>query len=291
MDLLPGDRIFGNHGDVLGIWIFADFGDLALDQNDVFVFLDLIVEFLVPVAGRTDIDVKNVYLGIRILLTDVGGVFERSHTADVRTVGQVILVTGAGALDEGHAGRCLVVGWALDLSLGGAVVGRQAFEHHVGDDVVVLAEAQIVDAVGIVRLPTGGPDDGAHGQVDGLGLHLKVHGVVFARFLDFGGVVGADHLGRNDIFCRKGHLKGQVGGLGSAHAEVVLVGDFGLAGLAAGAAAGAILIHVTGIKLDTDFVVPGPAVDAFHFRQGEHFDSGIVLDPPKVDLKSAGRRT
>ena len=107
-------------------------------------------------------------------------------------------------------------------------------------------------SVGIIGLPAGGPDDGAHLQVDGLGLHLQVDRIVFAGFLDRGGVIGADNLRRDDKSGGKGHFKGQIGAFGFAHTEVELIGHFGLAGLGAVAAAGAVFVYIAGVDLEAD---------------------------------------
>ena len=120
MDLFPGDGIFGNHGDVLGGRIFTDLGHFALDQDDILIFFDLVVELFIPVAGRADVDVEDIDLGIRILLANIGGLLQGGHAADVGAVGQVVFITGAGALDKGDAFGRLVVGRAQDFALGRA---------------------------------------------------------------------------------------------------------------------------------------------------------------------------
>ena len=74
-----------------GSW--ADPGHLALDELDIAVILDLGVEVLQAVGGA-DIDEENNYLGLGILLTDVGGLLQGSQAADAGAEPQVILVAG-----------------------------------------------------------------------------------------------------------------------------------------------------------------------------------------------------
>ena len=135
--------------------------------------IKLRVKNLVEKYGTTDpyrlchrmgivIEYKN--LGIRILRTDVGDMLEGRHAADVRTVLQVVLVPRTGTLHKGKRGGFLVVAGAENFALARAVVRGKPFHHHVGDDGRGGSVIQIGDLVGVVRIPTGRPDDGTHFQ-------------------------------------------------------------------------------------------------------------------------------
>ena len=173
----------------------------------------------------------------------------------------MIFIPGSGALDKGDAFRCFAVRRTEDFAVGGSVGGGQSFQHHVGDDVRISAEAQIVDFGGIIRLPAGCPDHGADFQIDGFGFHVQINGVVFAGFLAPFGIFGSDDLRRNHITCGKGHVIGKIGSFDLVHAEIEIRWNFRLTDLCAFTAAGAVFIDIPGIDSDADIIISGAAAD------------------------------
>ena len=182
MHLAAGNRILGGQGHP-AVPLGDNVRHLAFNEDGVGVGHVFLAEMLV-FAGGTQIDVKDVNLGIRILRTDVGDMLEGRHAADVRAVLEVVLVTGTGTLDKGKRGGLLVVPGPEDLALGRAVVRGQALHHHVGDDRRRGGKVEVGDVVGIVGVPTGRPDDRTDLQREGLGLHVQIHRIVLAGRLD-----------------------------------------------------------------------------------------------------------
>ena len=166
-DLLerPGGGVFHLEDEVLRCRVFFDLGHLALEENDVLVVLDGSIEIFEPV-DRPDVDIEDVDLRIGVLFPDVGGLLHGSQAADGGAKREMVFVAGTGALDESDGLGCRAVGGTDDLPLGRAVGRRKAFHHHVGDYVPGLAEPVGVEFGGVVGGPAGGPDDGAHLEID-----------------------------------------------------------------------------------------------------------------------------
>ena len=202
----------------------------------------------------------------------------------------MVAVTRAGALDEGDVLCLLAVTRTHDLAAGRAERIEHALELDAADDVGVAVVAVGLDLVGIVRLPAGGPDDGANGQ-RGLGfLHVEVDGVVLARGLGLLGVIGADHARIDHVALRVGHVERQVGTLALLHAVVVFAGVLGLHGLLALAAGGAVLVDVAGRGLQRDAVVAGFTAHRGDLGHGEDGQVTVCLGAAQVDFHAAGRK-
>ncbi len=179
---------------------------------------------------------------------------------------------------------------AQDPAAGRAEGVEHALELDAADDVVKAVVAVGLDPVGVVRLPAGGPDDGADGQ-RGLGfLHVEVDGVVLARGLRLVGVRCADHARIDHVALRVGHVERQVGALAGLHAVVVFAGELGLHGLPALAAGGAVLVDVAGRGLQRDAVVAGFAAHGGDLGHGQDGQVAVRLGAAQVDFHAAGRK-
>ena len=223
--------------------VLGDPRDLALRDRDVIVSQDLLLEELVG-AGRAQIDVEDVHPRVRILLPEVGRLLERGQAADPRAVAEMILIARSCALDEDRALDRSPVGWPEDLALRGTVGRRQSLHHHVGDDVRISAEPEVVDAAGVVGVPAGGHDDGARLERHAPPLHAEVDRLVLAD-LHALGALGEPAGGVVDrVLHREGHLVGEVDGLRLAHAEVEGIGPLRRAHGDAGVAGRAAVVHV-----------------------------------------------
>jgi len=203
----------------------------------------------------------------------------------------MVFVARPGTLDESDGLRRFAVRGPQDLPLGRTGEGREAFHHHVGDDVGIGAKAVGIELGSVIGLPPRCPDDGAHGQFEGLRFHVQIDGVVRTGFLDFLSLFALYQGGVEDIAQRERHVVRQIGGFDLVHVVVERVVNFHRAGLAAFVAAGALLVDVARIEGDGNIPVPFTAGNGRHLGQSENADLGAVLDAPEVDLQTAGRRT
>ena len=151
-------------------------------KKELLVLLNLRVEILHP-ARCTYVDIEHMYLCVGIPLTDVCGLLHRCEAADRRAVREVVLITGPGALHKSDLGNVLAVGGAHNLALGRPILRRVPLHHDIGDNVRILAEAQVIQSSRIVGLPAGRPHDGADLGGEGPRLHVELDGVVVASLI------------------------------------------------------------------------------------------------------------
>ena len=262
LDLAAAEDILNRDGDVSARCILLDLGYLAFGQRYVLIFLDHGQEVLV-LSRSAQIDVKDRRLAVLgIGVAHVCGLFKRGHTADRGAVIEIVLVTAACALHKSHVLDFLAIGRPQDPALGRPVRRRQAFHHHVGDDIAGGGKVQVVNLRRVVWIPAGGEDDAAGLDLDGLGLHIQIDGVVFASLDTLLATAGAGAL-VDDIAHRESHFVRQIDGAGCIHAVVEIVGTLSGAFADAVIAAGALLVDVTRGHLDSCRVIPLAAGDAF----------------------------
>ena len=202
----------------------------------------------------------------------------------------MVFIPRSRTLHESDAFRCLVIRRSQHLSLGRPVGGGLALHHHVGDDVGMLPEPEVVDLGGIVGFPTGGPDHGTDLQIQGFGLHLEIHRTVFTGIRTFLGVIRTDNLGRKDKTGGESHFERQISPLGFVQAKVEIADNFCIGSFGAISTAGALLIHVPGIDFQGDIIGSRISVDLLHLGQCKHLDPGIIFNPFEIDLQTTGRR-
>ena len=114
---LARSLVFDLHRHQAGLRIFADFAGLAFDEGHPLVRLHPGEEVLVSAEGP-DIDVKDRGLRFRVLFQKIGGLLEGSQAADSRAIGEVVFITGPGALDKGDPLDLAAVGGARDFAGG-----------------------------------------------------------------------------------------------------------------------------------------------------------------------------
>ena len=235
-------------------------------EEEVLVLLDLGVEIL-HTAGRTYVDVEEMYLCLRVSLADIGGLLHRGQAADRGAIGEVVLIPGAGALHEADLRNLAAVGRAHDLALGGTILRRVPLHQDVSDDVRVPAEAEVLDLGRIVWFPAGRPDDGADSRGDRPFLHVQVDGAVRAGLCTSLHAVVADMLRIDYVAVRIAHEMRQVDGLGLVEAMVEIVVALDFAHLLTVAAAGALFVYVTRVQRYLDLVISGRARNALDFSE------------------------
>src|SRR5262249_57779980 len=112
-------------------------------------------------ARRAEVDVEDVGARRGIAVAEIRRLLERGEAADARAVAEVLLVPGSRALDERRALDGPAVRGTKELAGRGAVRRGEPLHHDIGDDVRVPAEAEIVDAGGVIGIPARGDDHGA----------------------------------------------------------------------------------------------------------------------------------
>jgi hypothetical protein len=175
-----------------------------------------------------------------------------------------------------------------DLAAGRAVRVGQTLEFDVGDDVLELAIAIRRDLLGVIRLPAGGPDDGAGLQADDFFLHVEIDRAVFAGGLDGLAFSAADHRGVDHIALRVGHVVWQKRSLDLAQVVVEGIVDFRGRGLAAFATGGAVLVDEARREFHGDAVVALVAGDPGDLSHGQDLDARICLQAAQVYFQTAG---
>ena len=87
----------------MGDWVFVDSANSSADK--IYASLPCtVIEFLIPFAGAADVNVENVNFHVLlVLLFKLHHMFEGVHATEVATVGVMLFVSAADALDEGYA--------------------------------------------------------------------------------------------------------------------------------------------------------------------------------------------
>ena len=127
LDVSAQEGVLGLH--LEGPAAIPDAGDFGFGEEYPRVLLGFLVEGFV-LTGASDVLVKDVSLGVGAHLTDHEGLFDGDPAAHAGAVGQVVLVSGSGALDKGDPPRSLPVAGTDDLPL-----GQHLLHLDVGDDV------------------------------------------------------------------------------------------------------------------------------------------------------------
>ena len=251
------------------------------------------VELLVALARRPDVDVEVVHLGTGQTLPHQMREFQRIHTADFGAVLVVILVAGADAMDDGHA---LGLGDAIpqdDAPARGPGRIDQALEFQAGEDIGQPPVAILGDAAGVEQVVARGDDDIPHLEgddlillleVDGLGGTEDLAGLALAP-LEVGAVLGVD-----DRIFGHGLGEGAVDDLAIAHARLEFgVDDLARAFFDADAAAGAqVLVHVAGLLAHGDGEIADVTLHALHLAVCQQGDVLVLAHIHHLGREDAG---
>ena len=98
--------------------------------------------------------IEHISLGVVIILPDILGLFERHHTRDSAGVGEVLVITLPGALNEDHGPGFFTVRRPGNLTTGGNLL-ELLVGHHIGNlTVTEVAGGTAARELGI--LETGG---------------------------------------------------------------------------------------------------------------------------------------
>ena len=202
---------------------------------------------------------------------------------------QVVFVARPGALDEGDVLRFLAVRGAQQFAAGGAVRIGEALEFQAGDDVIETVITVRLYLRRIVGFPASRPDHRADFQLDRLGRHIEVDGIVFARGFGLLAVRRADDGRVEHVALRIGHRVRQIGGARFGKTVFVRIANLRLHRFGAFAAGGAVLVDVTRRYFEGDGVIAALPAHRNHFGLGQHAHVAVGLEPAQVDFQPAGR--
>jgi len=154
-------------------------------------------------APAPDINIIHTYLGIGILLPDIGCLLEGSHATHRRAAVQMVFVPGTGTLYEGNAVYLFTIRGPYNFSPGGSAGRCKPLHDYVGNNVGEPAVTIVTELLGIIGLPAGGPYNRPYIKFHGFWLHIKLNGFILA---DLGALAaaGLTGLGVDNIFHRKG---------------------------------------------------------------------------------------
>ena len=147
---------------------FSNRGHVTLCEHYPYIFLRPAIEVLV-LPRRTDILIEYVDFHLAVEFSCQQRLLQRHPAADHRTVGQVLLIPGAGALNKSDTLGRLVVGRAVDLAQ------RQQLLHlNIGDN-IRAAVSEMTELGRVIGLPAGGLNDGANPEIHRRPVALDRH--------------------------------------------------------------------------------------------------------------------
>ncbi len=214
----PDKRIFHIQYQILAFRILVDLGHLAFDERNILVLQHVVVELL-QTADGANVDVEDGGLGVLVLLPEVSGLLQRSHAADRRTIGKMVLVPRSGTLHERHVLRLLAVGRPNDLPAGGAPLAANLSIMTLVITFGISPESQVVELGGIVRSPAGRHDDGPDLDLDLFLCHVQINSPGWTDLRQFRGVGIGQGLSIEDIIGRISHIMRQIERLGLVHPQ------------------------------------------------------------------------
>ena len=248
------------------------------------------VEFFVSFPTGPDVDVVDGDISMRILLLDQLRVFKRGHAADARAV-EVSdrRVTRADALQERYLLGNLAFAGLHHLPLGRPGGVEHPLHLQRCDNVPVPAKAVLLFSGGIKGLPAGSHDDGAHIQLEILGLLVQFNRLGRTGFH----AAGAAYAGLGIDAGHQGHGLGvgDINGLSLADGKVVLAGHLHRAhiGTLTDAALAQLLVHIACFANAGHGEVAHAALHAQDLGVGDESNIWMIVDLGHLGTQHANR--
>ena len=196
------------------------------------------------------------------------------HAANVRAIMEMIFVARPRTLNEGDFFGRTIVGRPKDRAVCRTIGRCEAFHLHVGNAVFDRARAQVGQIRHVVRLPSGGDDDGSNAQSNGLFFLGQIE---IITFLDFALVRVAQAGLVHNIALRKSKRRIHVNGLARCQTELVVIDHFCgkiVAQIGKIRAAGT---SVAWFDLYRNFIISNGSVYLGHFGQSKKLDRKSVV--------------
>ena len=261
-----------------------DLADHALDVVYA-VFLDgAAVELVKALAGRTNVDVEHVHVGVGILVPDEHRVLGGVHAADLGAVflaSAVVFASGADALHEHDGVRVLLIGRTEQCTACRTGGIHEPLQLQGGDNVLRLGVRVFVVLFQRDRVVAGRRDDGAVILGDVFVLLRIVDGARGADLGTHAALAGFQHravvrIDRRDL--RNGLRERDIDGAPLVHAQIELIWHLLLRTfLGTQPAAGAdVLFDVACLALDFDVEIADEAADLRHLAVREDADFFVL---------------